>query len=111
MSDVTEIFRKTTGKGLVLIVGLIEGRPVSTVDGKLVCSGLVRYAPKTIAGKTVVAQLGAVALTAEELIAVEVAYGPAKEPPPVDPRFERAKSYSREDAAWDRGHELSRTGE
>ena len=105
------IFTKTTGKGAVLVV-TVEGKVLSaTVDGKPIAAA-IRYldAPKVVGGKTVVAQIGAIGLTSEELDAIELGWrGPP--PAPVEAKYERAKSYTAEDAAWDRGFERKHTGE
>lgn len=75
-NQATEIFRKTTGKGFVLVVSTVpsvtNGKSlVATVDGKAVKPAIRIYdAPKVIGTKTVMAQLDCVALTREEYDAI-----------------------------------------
>lgn len=110
MSEPKEIFRKTTAGGKVLVC---YERRAATVDGKLVGGGVALYdAPRLVKGKIVVASLGGIGLTAEELEAVKAGgWTVGGEPEPVPEQYKRADSYSREDAAWDRGFERKWTGE
>ena len=107
----SEIFRKTTGKGAVLVVSLDGGRLSATVDGKAIDATLkILDAPKAVNGNTVVSQMGPIGLTMEEHRAIDLARrGP--EPKPVDAKYEHARPYTDEDRAWDRGFEKKHHGE
>ena len=101
---------KTTGKGAVLTVAVDGTKTTATVDGKPIDFS-IRYldAPKTVGGKTVVAMVGAIGLTAAEHDAL---LSTMERPRPVvDAKYEHAKPYSREDAAFDRAFERKHTGE
>lgn len=107
----TMAWTKTTAKGLVLTVDFSGAAPVATVDGKAVAFS-IRYldTPRTVGVVTVVAQVGPIGLSRPELDALTLAWrGPP--PPPVDAKYEHAKPYTREDAAWDRGFERKHHGE
>lgn len=106
-----EIWRKVTGKGAVLVASLGDDGLSATVDGKAIDAAVrILAAPKSVGGKTVVAQIGPIGLTREEYDALLLAWrGPA--PAPVSERYRHAEAYSDEARAFDRGYERRTIGE
>lgn len=115
----TEILRKTTGKGAVLIVTTTGERHhlsgvgllTVTVDGAAADTTLHGYAaPKTVGAKIVVGSIGGIGLTREEYDTIREAIA-ISPPAPVAPRYEHSKEYTAEDEAFDRGMARRETGE
>ena len=107
--NTTNRFTKTTSKGLVLTVTRDGSTVTVTIDGKAIPAGYrILDVPRTIAGKTVMAQVGSIGLTREEYEAFRAVYDPPA-PPPVDAKYTRATPMTRELAAelraWNRGAE------
>lgn len=105
-----QIFTKTTAKGSVLVVSAQGATLSATVNGAPVSATLsVLDAPRTINGKTVIAQIGPMGLTREEYDAIIT--GCCVPDRALDMSRDYARSYTAEDAAFYRGMEKRETGE